>query len=201
MPITYSNADYSTIELVDSVLAEHFSVIDALKPRLRIDVKMGRDPKALVGCKVHGHPCVAAIKIVKAEERSTWDRDHSPADFPDLRLFIDSHRWQDFSDRQKEVALFHELNHIVPVRDKKTGQTKIDEYGRIKLKLRLDDWMLTGFVATVEVFGEDALEYQALVGVRKKLSQMVLKFGKDSPKAKPAAAPSLLVESVSEEVA
>ena len=202
MPIVYSKADQSIRDLMNRVMSEHFSVLWGLEPGLDIDIKMGRDPKTLIGCKCHGHPCVAKIKVVKAEERATWNRSDDQPSFPDLRLFIDHYRWEDFSERERQAVLFHELNHIVPVRDKKSGQLKFDEYGRIKIKLRCDDWILTGFAATIEVFGEDAIEYQALASIRKKLSQMGLKFGKESrPKKSESASPSLLAESVAEDVA
>lgn len=191
--------------MVSDVLSEHFSVVAGLNPPLRIDVKIGSDSKTLIGCKRNGHPCAAKIKVVKPEERATWNRSNEELpDFPDLRLFIDKYKWEDCSERQRQAILFHELNHIVPVRNKKSGQVQFDAYGRVKIKLRLDDWMLTGFVVACEIFGEDAIEFQSLANVRKRLSQSGLKFGKDAPKPKKSEVvqpPAILPESVSEEVA
>lgn len=205
MPIVYSSASPEVHDMISGVLSEYFSVVAGLNPPLRIDVKMGSDSKTLIGCKHNGHPCPAKIKVVKPEERATWNRsDEELPDFPDVRLFIDKYKWVEYSEPQRQVLLFHELNHLVPVRDKKSGQVKFDEYGRVKIKLRLDDWMLTGFVVACEIFGEDAIEFRSLANVRKRLSQLGLKFGKDAPKPKKSdvvQTPAILAESISEEVA
>jgi len=163
MAVVFSEADSEVYDLLKRVLDEHFSMVANLNPVLRIQIRMAEDPRSSVGLKYHGHPVAGKIKIVGADERALWIREGGSADtFPDLRLFLDADRWRGLSDRQKEALIWHECNHIQPVRDKKSGELRFDPYGRIKLRLRLDDWMLTGFAEAVSIFGADALEHESL---------------------------------------
>ena len=180
MAAIYSDASDEVYDLLRSVIADYFSPLAGLPdPGLRIQIRMAVDPKTGIGVKFHGHAAAAKIKLVKAEERALWTRSGNPAStFPDFRLFIDSDIWASLSERQKVALLWHEVNHILPVRNKKSGELRYDDYGRIKFKLKLDDFMLTGFFETIEIFGADALEYESLESVLKKLEKLSKSPGK-----------------------
>jgi hypothetical protein len=87
--------------------------------------------------------------------------------------------WQRPPRETRRALLHHETSHIVPRYDKDSGSLLLDPYGRPVVKLKPDDWMLTGFVETVRVFGEKAMERRALNCVEESLSQTSFKFDED----------------------
>src|SRR5262249_43515530 len=96
----------------------------------------------------------------------------------DLYIFIDANRWEESSERRRAAILSHELRHVDFKLEgaKNGGGIKYDVYDRPVIKLVPDDWVLTGFSDVCEWYGEDAVEYQAARGVRKKLVQLGLPF-------------------------
>lgn len=165
MAADFKEADDYIKGFVNDVMMEYFSVLHELQPAIEIEILLDHSEG---GLRHHGHPCAGKIKVLKPEDRAA-DRGNKYEDngTPDLRLIIDGAKWDDYEERQRTALVWHELHHIVPVFNKKANSYKRDLFGRVKLKLRKDDWMLTGFLAAVEVFGEDALEYQALQAVLK----------------------------------
>lgn len=173
MATTYHDPDEETTELLESVIEEYFAVeLAALEPALNIDIRMAvSDKPGVPSVKHHGHECFATIEIVKAKERSRGG--------PDLRLTIDKRKWQAARTEMRTAVLHHELNHVVPQMEKDSDVLKLDPYGRPVVKLRPDDWCLTGFRETVRIFGEDAVERQCLDRVEESLRQMGLPFGEE----------------------
>ncbi len=178
MPTTYAEAPTEVYRLMGEVLDEHFSNLKAIDPELSITILMATNHRG-AALKRAGCPAAAMIKIVGAEERSNGG--------PDLRILIDERKWQDLSDRSKAALLHHELTHIVPQWVKGSEHLKLDPYGRPAVKLKPDDWMITGFRATVEAFGEDALEHRSITVVHEQLRQLVLLFVASSEATAPEA--------------
>jgi hypothetical protein len=156
---------------MDEVINEHFSNLKAIEPELSITILMAVNPRG-AAIKHAGCPANAKIKIVGPEERSNGG--------PDLRILIDSWKWQDLSDRSQAALLHHELTHIAPQRVRKSGQLKLDPYGRPVVRLKPDDWMITVFKTTVQAYGTDALEHRLITLAYEATRQIVLPFSEES---------------------
>ncbi len=179
MSVSYVEANSDIYLMVSEVMSKHFSVMASLDPCLEIEVLMAEDDKGKPALKSHGHACAGKIKLVKPEDRA------ADQGVPDIRIFLDRRRWDKLTSRRRQALLHHELSHVAIRHDKRSGEIKRDDYGRPRLRLKLDDWLLTGFRETAEIFGEDALEIQSLRKVADLLQQPSLLFGDVSaPKAK-----------------
>ncbi len=172
MSIEFREADQSVHDLLGAVLAEYFPELDGMEPSLVVDIRMAVDGEGKgKRLKHHGHHVAAMIKVVSQEERS--------AGGADVRIKIDQASWDERSHREQTALLWHELNHVIPKQHTETGLLVLDPYGRPKIMLRKDDWMLTGFIEAVRIFGEDSIERQSLEAVAAKLSQLELPFAPD----------------------
>lgn len=169
--IEYLEADQEVHDLLHRVMAEYFPGLANMEPVLVVDIRMAVDDKGK-RLRHHGHPVGAMIKVVSQEERA--------AGGADVRVVIDRRSWVDRNERQRTALLHHELTHVKPKRNKKTFLLVLDPYGRPKIGMRLDDWMLTGFVETARIFGEDSIERRSLEVVAATLSQMELPFAPES---------------------
>ena len=205
MSVLYTEADLEVLDFVAGVKSEYFPGL-SFEPPIQIEVLMASDPKTGVGVRLHGHACAAKIKLLRPEDRAAGRGDKYTDDgTPDVRIIIDRDRWNDLSERQRTALLHHELSHIQPVRNKKDGSLRYDDFGRVRLKLRLDDWLLTGFAETAAIFGSDALEVQSLAKVNKALKAKKTLFdapvdaeSDDSDESKPAKGRRKKSESVDE---
>jgi Putative phage metallopeptidase len=180
MATEYAKAEADVLGMLDLLIAEHFPGIQELPVPLRIEVLMASAADGGPALKRMGHRCAGQVSIVKAEERATGG--------PDVRIKIAGAIWDEAGDDTRRALLHHELNHIVPKFDKGTGDQQLDPYGRPVVKLRRDDWLLTGFRATVELFGGDAIERRALDAVEASLGQETFDFARAKPRRKRAAA-------------
>jgi hypothetical protein len=151
-----------------NVMDDYFSVLASILPPLEIEILMAFDAEGDSKLKHHGHACAATIKILKPEDRAASRHDGVDPGVPDVRLVLDRERWIGLEERQKTALIHHELCHLVPVR-RKDKSFKRDSFDRVKLKNRLDSWLLTGFLETAQIFGDDALEVISLNAVSKVL--------------------------------
>ncbi len=173
MSIEFREADQSVHDLLGAVMDEYFPELSGMDPSLVVDIRMAVDGADMGKRLLHrGHLVGAMIKVVGAEERA--------AGGADVRLKIDQVSWDKRTERQRVALLHHELTHVEPKRDTDTGLLVLDPYGRPKIKLRLDDWMLTGFLETARIFGLDSVERVSIEVVAAKLSQLELPFVDDA---------------------
>lgn len=174
MPTEYAPADQETMDRLDRVIEEYFPELDALAVRLRIEVLMAAtDDDSRPALAKGGHRCGAIIAVVKAEERANGG--------PDLRLKIDRALWLGEDEEGQDALLHHELMHVVPKYEDPFAKDKVQEldpYGRPVVKLRKDDWMLSGFRRTVEIFGRESHERRALDRVEESLGQRTFAFAR-----------------------
>jgi hypothetical protein len=178
MPTEYDKADADALAMLAGLVEEYFPGIHGLPVPLRIEVLMASAADGGPALKRMGHGCAGKIAIVRPEERATGG--------PDVRIMIAAAIWRDADDDGRRALLHHEVNHIVPRLDKGTGRPMLDPYGRPVVKLRRDDWLLTGFRATVELFGADAMERRALDAVEESLRQQTLDFARAKPRRRAA---------------
>lgn len=100
----------------------------------------------LAGCTV-----AAKIKLCSARDRVLTGSDVILETAADI--------WGVLNERQQEALLAHELEHLV-LRMDKDGKTPLrDQFtGRVKLNMRPDDYLLTGFYDVAKEYGRDSME-------------------------------------------
>jgi hypothetical protein len=108
--------------------------------------------------KVHGWQAQACIKI-----NSTKDRVAGKAD---CDCFIDADAWKEKSERERMALLHHELMHIMTT-------DKIDDNGRPKLKMRPHDAEIGIFWDSINDFGQESPDKQAVDNLAKGLAKYV----------------------------
>lgn len=168
MSVTYADVPDEVPALAALVLSEyHPELVEA-------DVTLGYlfafNPKGSA-VKLHGYPCQATVKV-----NSYKDRKQGKAD---ATIEIDGAGWYDKSEDERRALLDHEITHLVVVRDRKTGEIKVDDLGRPRLKCRLHDYQLGGFRAVAERFGAAAPEVQAAAHWRDRFGQMLMEWGEE----------------------
>lgn len=176
MATTYCEAKRPVYDLMREVIATYFPTLEKLDPPLEIAVEMAtaEDGPAL---KRLGSVVAARIKIVSGEDRAMGG--------PDLKILIDEHVWGNEPEEGQKALLAHELYHIEPQYDgdPETGEQelKLDAYGRPVVKLKPDDWMLTGFYRVAEWFGPRSFERRGIGAVADRLRQAPLPFAGPEP--------------------
>ena len=118
--------------------------------------KLGTEEQLIPCLKLHGALATAVIRLVRGSERVYVD--HL------AEILIDQCQWEDFAEPERTALLDHELNHLVLVKTKQ-GITAVDDAGRPKLRMRPDDWCLTGFLAIARRHGNHAVEVDAITRV------------------------------------
>jgi hypothetical protein len=183
MSTTFSEADDDVLNLMSDLITDFFPDIVRCDPPVRIAVLMAENADGPALRKWGGNAAAMIKKSAKEEKPDP--------DAPDVRILIDAKTWEGLSDVGRKALLAHECQHIdIPWgSDGKTPKT--DDYGRVKVRLRPDDWILTGFRRVAEWFGEDALEVRSIRAVQERLRQAMLPFGRDDQSAAAARAAEL----------
>lgn len=173
MPTVYEKADEEVRELIADVMRTHHPVLTCVG--LRLDVLMAevRDGNGALlsrpAVKAHGYEADAKIKAIPLDQRT--------AGLGDALLVIDAQRWGAMSAAQQRALIDHELYHLQVERDgggfleigsdgRLDGTPKLDDIDRPKLKLRLHDWQLGGFLDIARRHGDNAPEVRAAHAVR-----------------------------------
>jgi uncharacterized small protein (DUF1192 family) len=81
----------------------------------------------------------------------------------DAEIHVDRYTWDELSPQARIALLDHEITHLEPSLDRKTGAFKKDDAGRQVVHTRRDDFLLTGFYEVVRRHGEAALEYNSVL--------------------------------------
>lgn len=151
--IRYTKADDDTLALLRDVIAKHHP--DLAQHGVRVAVTMCKDPDQLPAVTHGGYPVNAKISLVSKKKRV-----HTPAD---VEIEIDESVWNKLCDQSKAALLDHELEHVefCQLQGDPPKPTLADD-DRPKLRLKLDDWCLTGFRSIVERHGSFALEFAAV---------------------------------------
>lgn len=168
-----SKRAFEQIEALAKVAADERS-------RYRIDeVRFEPDESGMIGVATDGVLMVAAM-IDEADAPQLVESD--VGSFPDWRgVLIDADRWSELSESSRRALIDHELEHVV-VRKGDDGAILTDDDLRPKLRLKPDDWVLTGFRCIVDRHGDSALEAMALHTLWDMHGQGLFSWAKDAPK-------------------
>lgn len=176
-PKMFHKADDSVMEIVREMIEEHHP--DLASVDIRVGVVMvypalNKDGEPTGhAVSLSGAACAAKIRKVPAK-----DRVHTPFD---VRIEIDADRWSDLPKASRRALIDHELEHVV-VRKDDAGTPITDDDLRPKLRLKPDDWVLTGFQCVVDRHGDSALEAMALHTLWDMHGQGLFSWAKDAPK-------------------
>lgn len=178
MPVTLDAASADVLGVMENVMAEHFpDLVDLVE----VEVLMATGAKGRPAVKLAGSPVTAKIKRVPREQKAV-----NATGGPDVRIIVDAKRFADMKPRRREALFAHELEHIELIRDAETGECVRDDYDRPKIRLRADDWLITGFKRIHDLYGEDSCERSSFEALGFILGQRVFDFMQaDEPDTRP----------------
>lgn len=148
----YDDPTSETLSLLSSVMEEYYP--DLIKNNVTVDVTMAfaKEGEPL---KCGGYPALAFVKITSLK--------HRVKGLKDSEITIDGQIWETLTDPQRRAIIDHELQHLIIALDKE-GNAKIDDAGRVKLRLRRHDYQLGWFREVANRHGENSTEcYQAKI--------------------------------------
>lgn len=142
-------ADHEVRELLIDVMKEHH------RPLIDAEVKVGVvmvTSDSGVPVSLHGARCLAKCRRHNERERLLTKLDAC--------IEIDAEDFDELSPERQKALLDHELTHLQL--DLKKGRVSHYADGRPRLKMRPDDWVLTGFIDVVKRHGANANEAVAI---------------------------------------
>jgi hypothetical protein len=115
------------------------------------------NPKPAV--KHHGREAWAVVKRTSLKDRVAGQSD--------AIITIDDPKWETLNDIQREALIHHEIEHLQlkldPTEAVEAQIADLDDHNRPKLTMKPHDWEVTGFRATVEKYGVQALDWKQTV--------------------------------------
>ena len=126
-----------------------------------IDEKTGK-PKGSA-LKHHGVPAVATVTLVNKEWRILGGFD--------VVIKVDAYEWCLLLEESQLALMDHELTHIEIAFDE-DGNPQAHDDGGMKLYLRPEDWVLTGFAAVIKRHGRHAVEAAAFRHVHEAFTEV-----------------------------
>lgn len=101
--------------------------------------------------KHQGYPCAAVVRVIGLKDRCKG--------MGDAEILLDADRWDEWSEKEQNAIIDHELEHLELARDSE-GTIKRDDLDRPKLRLRKHDHQFGWFDSIVRRHGSNALEWQ-----------------------------------------
>lgn len=153
---TYQKCGEDVSGMVDGLILAHHD--DLQKAAVSVECLYAYAPRSAAtgeptgpAIKFAGWPAAAIVRI-----NSIKDRVEGKAD---ATIIIDGDTWKDRPEPEKLALLDHELTALEVQRDK-TGNVKLDDSCRPKLKKCLADWRCEGFVSVARRHKDASLEVQ-----------------------------------------
>ena len=158
MPTTYLAAEPSVTVFAREVMKKyHGGLHDA---ESSIEILMAKPPVDEAGdptgpaLKHRGTRAYALIRSTRPDERALGSAD--------IRLKIDGDFWEESSAQVREALIDHELSHLVPKVDKKTGNVKRDDLDRPLFAGVDHDYEVGWFYSVARRHGIHSVECQQL---------------------------------------
>lgn len=188
MPITYEKAPGDVAEMLAGAMRRYHPHLVAADVTVAVlfaddvDPETGESSRCL---KHQGYDAAAVMSITPLKHRALG--------VADALLVIDSVAWANLGLSERDALLDHELEHLRVLdvycgyvswdaeERQLIGHPRTDDLGRPKLKIKLHDIQVGGFLAVMKRHGAAALETQVLrrfrVGVER--DQYVWDFAAD----------------------
>ena len=149
MPKTYDKAPEHVHKRVADLIAKNHPELKELA--VKVDLLMvATDSETAPALSLGGYACQAVVRSTNPKERASG--------LGDALIVIDRDNYDSLDDAACDALLDHELYHLVPKLDKKTGAYKRDEHGRPRLGIRKHDRQFGWFDAIARRHGNASLE-------------------------------------------
>jgi Putative phage metallopeptidase len=155
---TYRKADRETIATMRQALAKYHGELKELEVNVAV-VMVGaptnQDGEPTGPALTHGGArAYATVQLAKAKDRVLHPHD--------AVIHVDEDEYELLAEAQQTALFDHELSHLEVVFDKETGLPARHDDKRPRLRVRPDDYQLTGFYKVWERHGKDALEFKTV---------------------------------------
>jgi hypothetical protein len=117
---------------------------------------MGPEDELVPCLRLRGAACLAYIRTIRVQQKIYLEYD--------AEIMVDNFHWRDMLEPRRKAVLDHELTHLEICKNKQ-GQPKLDDQGRAKIRLKPDDYTLTGFYQNVRRHGSNSPEWNSLASV------------------------------------
>lgn len=161
MAATFDRATDETVDILNRTVERFHKELNDYSVRIGLIMAFGPRDEAgnlkRTAIQRNGVPCAGQVRIVGLKDRLLKQLD--------VEVLLDGDYWETIDEPKKIAIIDHELEHIVPVLDKKTNKIKLDDLERPKLKLKRDDINWWGIAKIAERHGIDSQEvlgYQQL---------------------------------------
>lgn len=145
----YQRADKSLHSIVNSVMKQHHRALH--EAGVKIDV-IWIDSDSEHALTLRGRRCLATVSILSLKDRAMGRGD--------AEITIDKTSYLGMEPQEVRAVIDHELTHLVPKIDKKSGKVARDDLDRPKLGIRLHDYEFGWFEETVQRYGSASAEYK-----------------------------------------
>lgn len=115
-----------------------------------------------------GYKALAVVRKTNSKERA-----HGRGD---AEIVMDRDHYEGMDPAERDALLDHELYHLVPKLDKKTGTYKRDEHGRPKFGMRKHDRQFGWFDAIAARHGKNSAEVQQANWIKDEAGQVYFGF-------------------------
>jgi len=163
----YDKAPQQVHDKVADLIAKYHPELKELA--VTVDLLMVSTDSETAPALTHGgYKAQAVVRRTNSKERA-----HGRAD---AEIVIDRDNYDGLDDAEANALLDHELYHLFPILDKKTGAYKRDEHGRPKLQIRKHDRQFGWFDAIASRHGKKSLEVQQANWIRDEAGQVYFGF-------------------------
>jgi len=164
MPTTYTDCDEEVFGLVRKIIKRTHPELAEAGVEVNCVFAMNGETAAL---KHQGYQALAIVKINDLKARQQG--------LKDATIFLDANAWKDMPGPQQAALIDHELTHLVPMRDKE-GEIKKDDLDRPRLRIRLHDYHLGGFLEVAKRHRQASHEHAQMSSAVEKFVQLELPF-------------------------
>lgn len=187
MSKTYDKAPKEILNILDQVQSEFH--LDHVEAKLRIGVVMvgpevnkdGEETGPAIS--KHGHRAVCKTRLVSAR-----DRLNTPYD---AMIDIDEKIWETLTEDQQHAMIDSALTAIELIEGKEGDKFAEADDGRPRLKIRKEDFMVSGYEQVIRRHKDSALEYREIKAIWDRCGQGRFAFAADfGEKKKAKAAPA-----------
>jgi hypothetical protein len=176
----YYERDADVEAVVAHTLEQYHQRLHTLGLKLSVLVVRSDDDEPGPALKHQGYGALAVIRVLNLKLRTLG--------LGDAEIVVDGYQWDELSRGRRVAVIDHELTHLEPI--ERGGVVQRDDLMRPKLRLRLHDYQVGGFLEVAKRHPSHAIEF----GHFKQLSdlhvQLVLELGDDLVATALAEAPA-----------
>lgn len=158
MPATYEAAEASVIVFVRQVMHKYHGALHDME--CTVEILMASPPVDESGdptgpaLKHHGNRAYALIRSTKNDERALGHAD--------IHIKIDKDFWDESGEEVRTALIDHELSHLVPKLDKKSGNAQRDDFERPLFGVVHHDYEVGWFFSVARRHGIHSIECRQL---------------------------------------